>query len=139
MIRLMICACVLALLAVPVCALAQDGHEGHDHDVDHTDSIPEVDFPDRPDRDNQDDHATYDERRVVLTPEVLAEFGVELSEAGPGLIRNEIIVPGEIALNGDRLAHIVPRFTGVIREVRKNIGDHVRFGRFECYIPQAVV
>lgn len=133
----MIYACALALLAVPICALAQDGHEGHDHDIGHTDSISEGEIPDHHDGDDpgdganpigRDNHAEHDERRVVLTPEVLAEFGVELSEAGPGLIRKEIIVPGEIALNGDRLAHIVPRFTGVIQEVRKNIGDHVRKG-----------
>jgi cobalt-zinc-cadmium efflux system membrane fusion protein len=35
---------------------------------------------------------------------------------------------GEIAFNSDKLAHIVPRVPGVVREVYKNLGDTVRAG-----------
>jgi len=34
-----------------------------------------------------------------------------------------VAVPGEIMLNPDKLAHIVPRVGGIVRDVRKTIGD----------------
>ncbi len=34
-------------------------------------------------------------------------------------------LPGEITLNADTLAHIVPRVTGIALDVRKNLGDEV--------------
>ncbi len=133
--RLITFICGLIILALPIGAVAQDAHEGHSHADDPTESIPVEEHHDhdgedheRNDHDTRVEHDGHNEETIVLSPEVLAEFGVELSEAGPGVIRSEITVPGEIAVNGDRLAHIVPRFTGVIREVRKNVGDHVRKG-----------
>jgi membrane fusion protein, heavy metal efflux system len=36
-----------------------------------------------------------------------------------------IDLPGEVVLNADRLAHVVPRFPGIAREVKKALGDHV--------------
>lgn len=87
-------------------------------------------------QEDHDDHAGHDEHGheggevevVELSTEELAEFGVVLDTAGRGFIRNEIVVPGEIAVNGDRLAHIVPRFPGIVKEVRKSIGDRVATG-----------
>jgi cobalt-zinc-cadmium efflux system membrane fusion protein len=35
-------------------------------------------------------------------------------------------LPGEVGLNEDRLAHIVPRVSGIARDIRKNLGDQVR-------------
>jgi cobalt-zinc-cadmium efflux system membrane fusion protein len=40
----------------------------------------------------------------------------------------EVELPGEIALNADKVAHIVPRFPGIALEVRKNLGDRVGEG-----------
>jgi len=37
-------------------------------------------------------------------------------------------LPGEIQINQDRLAHVVPRYAGVVLEVKKNIGDSVKKG-----------
>ena len=38
------------------------------------------------------------------------------------------MLPAEIALNGDRIAHVVPRIPGVVRSVIKTLGDKVRAG-----------
>lgn len=65
---------------------------------------------------------------VRLSGPQLKEFGVETGPAGPGRIRIDVNLPGEVALNADRVAHVVPRVTGVVREVRKNLGDTVRRG-----------
>jgi len=75
-----------------------------------------------------DEHGEHEEKPVRLPPEVLTEFGVKLAVAGGGNLRQTTTVPGEIKLNPDKLAHIVPRVEGIVREVRKTIGDPVRQG-----------
>jgi cobalt-zinc-cadmium efflux system membrane fusion protein len=73
-----------------------------------------------------DEHA---EGSVVrLTPEQREAAGITVVEAGPASIDSGVALLGEIRPNGDRLAHIVPRFPGIVREVRKNVGDLVRPG-----------
>lgn len=76
------------------------------------------------------DHSEEEHTRgaVRLSAAEMLEFGVETGIAGPGKLVLEVEVPGEIALNGNRLAHIVPRFPGVVREVRKSVGDDVEAG-----------
>ncbi len=54
--------------------------------------------------------------------------GIELAVAGPGKLERTITLPGEVRLNADRVAHIVPRVSGMVREVRKNLGDAVTPG-----------
>jgi cobalt-zinc-cadmium efflux system membrane fusion protein len=68
------------------------------------------------------------EKIVRLSDEQLKEFGVETGVARPGRLRIEVTLPGEISLNADRVAHVVPRVSGVVREVHKNLGDTVRRG-----------
>ena len=65
---------------------------------------------------------------VHLSGAQVKQFGVETSAAGPGRLRIEVVLPGEVALNADRVGHVVPRVSGVVREVRKNLGDTVRRG-----------
>ena len=69
------------------------------------------------------------EEAVRLAPEVLSEFGIEVATAGPGPIERTIALPGEVRPNQDRLAHVAPRFAGIAREVRAQIGDRVKAGQ----------
>ena len=71
---------------------------------------------------------TASEPIVHLSDEQMKQFDVQTGVAGPGRIRVELVLPGEVALNADRVAHVVPRVTGVVREVRMNLGDTVRGG-----------
>ncbi len=73
-------------------------------------------------------------RAVHLAPEVMKEFGIETAVAGPGALRQELQLPGEIRLNENNVAHIVPRFAGVVIEVRKNLGDPVEKGEVMAVI-----
>lgn len=72
-------------------------------------------------------YATY-ESRVTLTPRQIQEAGIVLGLASPGRINSVLRLPGEIALNADTLGHIVPRVSGVVREVFFKLGDHVSPG-----------
>lgn len=54
--------------------------------------------------------------------------GVRLATAGAGEVDVAVDLPGEVRPNGDRIAHLRPRFPGIVREVRKQTGDRVRAG-----------
>jgi len=69
-----------------------------------------------------------DEKVVRLDEAAVKESGIEIATAGPGKLQVHDTLSGEIAFNSDKLAHIVPRVPGVVREVRKNLGDTVRTG-----------
>jgi membrane fusion protein, heavy metal efflux system len=72
---------------------------------------------------------TQDQSKVVkMDDDALKEFNVDTGIAGPGRIEVYKIIPAEIAFNADRLSHIVPRVPGVVREVRKNLGETVKAG-----------
>jgi cobalt-zinc-cadmium efflux system membrane fusion protein len=81
--------------------------------------------------DQQGDHGDergHEEEAVRLAPEVLAEFGVEVAIAGPGVIVRHVSLPAEVRPNQDGLAHLAPRFPGVATEVRRTVGDIVKAG-----------
>ena len=65
---------------------------------------------------------------IRRSSEQLAAAGIEIAPAGPGAVDTGTELVGEIYPNGDRLAHITPRFPGIVREVLKNSGDPVRAG-----------
>ena len=75
------------------------------------------------------EHAEGDEAKVVrFTDAELKEFNISLGMASPGKLRLEVSLPGEIAPHADRVAHVIPRFVGIVREVRKQVGDSVSKG-----------
>ena len=69
-----------------------------------------------------------EEKTIHLTGEQIAAAGITFAAAAPGTIDAGVDLLGEIRPNGDQLAHVVPRFPGIVREVRRTIGDGVRSG-----------
>ena len=104
-------------------------HDEHDHDESTHDEL-EV----------HDDHAGreheehLDENIVHLTNEEIKGLGIEVDTAGPGKLQIQISLHGEIRINADRMANVVPRLLGVVREVKKNLGDTVRRGEVMAII-----
>ncbi len=68
------------------------------------------------------------EARTELSPEAVQGSGIVIEEAGAVQMKSVFELPGEIVLNPDRVAHVVPRFGGVVTEVRKNLGATVSKG-----------
>jgi len=68
------------------------------------------------------------EGRVELGPGALAQAGIAVATAGPARLQRVLELPGEIGLNTDRVAHVVPRLPGVVAQVRKGLGEPVRRG-----------
>ncbi len=65
---------------------------------------------------------------VQMSQQELDEFGIELAVAGATKLQTHVSLPGEIIIPPDNLAHIHPRFPGMVKEVRKAIGDKVKKG-----------
>ncbi len=65
---------------------------------------------------------------VRLSEAEIKEFDIELATASSGKLHTVISLPGEVRINQDRLVHVVPRVSGVVREVRKKLGDDVKAG-----------
>ena len=78
--------------------------------------------------DDHDDHGEHDEPNAAFSIEDFQNHGVQLATARPGVVDAGIELPAEVRPNADRLANVAPRFPGIVREVRKHIGDTVRAG-----------
>lgn len=126
-------------------AIAQDKHveANHDDHDDHDDHGKEEraahDDDDHDDhgKEESDGHAGHDEEEedvVRLSKDEMKEFGIELATAGPGKLHVYASLSGEVVPNADRLAHIVPRMSGIVREVRKTLGERVHTGEVMAVI-----
>ena len=68
------------------------------------------------------------EARTEVSAEAARLSGIVVEEAGAVQMKSVFDLPGEIVFNPDRMAHVVPRFGGVVTEVRKNLGETVSKG-----------
>lgn len=65
---------------------------------------------------------------VKLSDNVINEFGIIIKTTGPGKIEMHTDLTGEIVPNPYKVAHIIPRFPGVVKKVYKKIGDKIKKG-----------
>jgi len=101
-------------------------HADHAEHAEHADHAEHDDHDDRDDHADDEDHEDHDDHgKVRLAPEAIKEFGVIVDVAGPGTLHLKTTLPGEVQVNQDHLAHIMPRYPGLVIEVRKSVGDHV--------------
>jgi cobalt-zinc-cadmium efflux system membrane fusion protein len=75
-----------------------------------------------------DDTAADEHGALRLSREQLESYAIRIAAASPGTVDPGVELLGEVRPNGDRLAHIVPRFPGIVREVRRSVGEQVRSG-----------
>lgn len=73
-------------------------------------------------------HSHYEDNIVHLSSEQIKDLGIKTRLAGPGELSVTISTRGKIILHPDRLAHILPKISGIAKEARKNIGDRVKEG-----------
>lgn len=98
----------------------------HDHDSDH--EAGRDDGHEHGGSEHDKDEHDHGGELIWLSTEAQKTFDVQLAAAGPGKLERTITLPGEVQLNADRVAHIVPRVSGMVREVRKQLGDAVTHG-----------
>ena len=66
--------------------------------------------------------------QVLLPEKTIQASGITLEDAGARTLSLVLELPGEVVPNADRLAHIVPRFPGITKAVKKTLGDAVTEG-----------
>lgn len=101
----------------------EEEHQGHEDHAGHEDG-----------KAAREERGGHGEEVVRLTREQIKRFGIEAAAAGPGKIEKHVTLPGEIRVNADRMAHVVPRVAGVVRKVRKSLGDRVETGEVMAVI-----
>jgi len=73
--------------------------------------------------------AAHEQKAVNRSSEdTRRRYAIVVAEAGPGKLGADIVLPGEIRLNEDRVAHLAPRVGGVAQEIYKTVGDEVKVG-----------
>ncbi|MBQ5962354.1 efflux RND transporter periplasmic adaptor subunit [Massilia sp. ZL223] len=94
----------------------------------------------------QDEHAVESEQEehkddgvIRFTDAQVKAAGITLQDAGPMQMETFIRMPGQIALNEDRTAHVTPRAAGAVEAVPANLGDRVRQGEVLAVIASADV
>lgn len=73
-----------------------------------------------------DEHGHREENIIPLSSEQIKDLGIQTKIAGPGQLSVTISTRGKIILHPDKLAHIIPKTSGVAKEARKNIGNPVK-------------
>jgi len=71
---------------------------------------------------------TKEEGKVELTDAQIQAAAITTDAASAARIKTILQLPGEIKLNEDRTAHVVPRLAGVVDSVRVSVGQTVRKG-----------
>jgi cobalt-zinc-cadmium efflux system membrane fusion protein len=70
--------------------------------------------------------AHADDGVIHFTPNQITVAGITVATAGPKHLDTFIRMPGQIALNEDRTAHVTPRAAGSVRDVSADLGQQVR-------------
>lgn len=65
---------------------------------------------------------------VVMTDAKVAAAGIELTKALPAVLHDSLLLNGMVQPNQESLVQVTPRFPGIVRDVRKRIGDRVQKG-----------
>ncbi|KPC24780.1 Cation efflux family protein [Pseudomonas syringae pv. cilantro] len=74
-------------------------------------------------------HEEEEEGHIELTAEQIKTAGIELATAEPRQMSTTVTFPGEIRFDEDRTAHVVPRVSGVVEEVKVDLGQSVKKGQ----------
>ncbi len=122
-----------------------EGHDHDDHDKKHSDSVVDSDDEGHDHGDEveseHDGHGhgekDHDDEVLELTDEQKREIGLSLAQAGPDSLLNEFSLMGEIRLNEDRVAHVVPKVPGVAKNVAVSLGERVQMGQVLATIVSA--
>ena len=69
------------------------------------------------------------EARVTLSAKQLKDNAIEVLTAAPANIQTNLRLIGEIKLNADNAAQVLPRISGVVNNVTANVGDIVKKGQ----------
>lgn len=72
------------------------------------------------------EHKHEHSEEVPWSQEKTKAANIQIVEASAGFIQNFIEVPGKIIVHPDCIAYVIPKVSGVVKEIRKNLGECVK-------------
>lgn len=115
-----IIAGVFVITGVTISLQAGDGH-GHENDS-KKNIAPKTET-------KSDAHAEGKEPAVEVTAKQKALLGIHIAKAEIGSLENLLTLPGEIQLNKDKTANMMPKMPGFVTSVSVSEGDMVKKGQ----------
>ena len=114
----------------------EPGHAGHEHHDEKSAHKNHQDHKEHDDHKAHDKHKGHDNHaghgshvdKVKLTNAQITELGIEITQGVVGTLSEKLVRPAVVKFDQERVAHIVPRVSGVVRKVFASEGDHVRAG-----------
>lgn len=100
-------------------AAGEEDHKGHDHGEEKGEGGEKAG--------HEQGHGE-EERKIELSPDTMTQLGLRVLAAGPAKLNVSVTLTGKLVPHEDRVSHVTPRYPGVIREVRKRLGDPVARG-----------
>lgn len=80
-----------------------------------------------PSSEKKEDHESED--KVALSEEQRRASGIVIQKVGAAQLQDTVQLPGEVKLNEDRTAHVVPRLAGIVTGVSADLGQYVKKGQ----------
>ncbi len=65
---------------------------------------------------------------IEITDEARKKSGITVEAAAPAVLRKTLKLNGKIGPNEERMAHVSPRFPGIVKSIAKRLGDEVKTG-----------
>jgi cobalt-zinc-cadmium efflux system membrane fusion protein len=81
-----------------------------------------------------DDGHDEEEETVELTASQVEAAGIRVERAAPGSITRHLTLPAVVAANADTVTHVNPKAPGIVRSIRKQLGESVVEGELLCVI-----
>ena len=72
------------------------------------------------------EHNHHEDNLIRLSEKELKEFGVTFTGIQQGKLENYLKVNGEVEFNEEKLLHVSPRFSGIIKKIFVQVGDLVK-------------
>lgn len=102
--------------------------EGHEEHESHQEAGHD-EHEDAPGPDGDEGHDEHGEEGLVrLDEHQLESIDIREAEVTHGTLSQTLTLAGEVHWNPDLVVHVTPRVDGVVREVRKTLGDSVETG-----------
>ncbi|HEY0290606.1 MAG TPA: efflux RND transporter periplasmic adaptor subunit [Pseudomonas sp.] len=107
----------------------QAGESGHGDKKEHADKDSDETHGEKGHGSDASDESHAQEGKLALSAEQISAAGIELVVAVPREMSTSVTFPGEIRFDEDRTTHVVPRVSGIVEEVKVDLGQAVKRGQ----------
>jgi membrane fusion protein, heavy metal efflux system len=75
------------------------------------------------------EHGESEQKKIIeLSDEALKKADIKIETARPAVLNKKLKLNGKIGPNEERIAHVSPRFPGIVKSIAKRLGDEVKSG-----------